>query len=1019
MKKLLLVLACLMLAVTAFGQWEAVEGPFDYDSYKDAVAINSSTMLTVYKGTVQKTVDFGVSWVKSDLPIALSANDMDSQGDVAVIVYDDGYIYKSTDAGDNWEQIGDTTNFTTDLLGVDVFNSTTYFVSGEDGLFMKTTDAGANWDTTIIDASCDIDLVVFTSLTNGVAFEDGNAEYWRTTDGGDTWTPLALSWASVLGTSSKRLYDVSAVAGENTIALAAYHNVLWLSTDGGATFTQSGDYVFVNDYHEGVKVFSPDSILVFTDDSEMLRTVDGGTTWDTVYTGTGQGYSCSAFSSMNNGILFSGYGQVLKTTDGATFNPIADWTGLSFWGIAFPAEGEVLVSAYGGGEVSYSADGESFTYPTAFGTNTSETIYELEVVGGDTVLMGGSQGLIKYSTDKGATWSDAIDNPMAQSTNKTVNMLYYANGKVFAGGSKGMIMCSTNNGETWTELDNDVTNTIYDMKILSNGLGLLSCSSGQICVSTSTELDSFMMSVDMGSMSMRSVDERNGVVLVGSSDGIWKTTTDKLDTLELAFDVPQGDDIYGVTFVDDETVYAVGQDGRIFVSEDTGATWVQMQVITLDDEIDLQHCDFDGEYFWAVGKNGTILKHKIVETQADYVEEFTDGSADLTWVENTTNGNTGGLNLTVAADSAGLSNVGIYVDDANTGLLYTDTGKKLENYEVSADIYCVKPASATEPLYKGLAIKTDPSETKFYRFVYRNSSTSSGALKFQGYNGTSWFGTTQWNAGEDFDTLETGFHNLKAQVIDNKFWLYIDGKLLPGCPINQADAPVLEAGYPGLYVYGGNVEFDNFKVNVFEYPEYNVTANVDMGIMVRRGEFNPASSALDIMGSFNGWSTGIVMTDPEADTIYTADLGGFEAGTTLEFKCRRNGAWDNTEEFYGGSNRSYLVTDTGDQVIPTFLYSDITEVAIDGVPTDFALEQNYPNPFNPTTTINFQIPTAEMVTMNIYDLSGRKVAEIFNAQMEAGYYNVAFDASTLASGMYIYRLTAGSFTDVRKMTLLK
>jgi hypothetical protein len=222
-----------------------------------------------------------------------------------------------------------------------------------------------------------------------------------------------------------------------------------------------------------------------------------------------------------------------------------------------------------------------------------------------------------------------------------------------------------------------------------------------------------------------------------------------------------------------------------------------------------------------------------------------------------------------------------------------------------------------------------------------------------------------------------------------------------------------------MYVYTGTTEFDNFKVNVYDYAKYSVTANVDMGIMVRRGEFDPATSNLDIAGSHDGW-TGTPMTDADADTIYTAVLGEFESGTTLEFKCRRNGAWDGTEErASGGANRSYVVTDAGDQIIPLFLYDDIDVVAIDGIPEFFALEQNYPNPFNPITSIKFQIPTADVVKLAIFDLSGRKVAELYNAQLEAGFYNVSFDASSLSSGMYIYRLTAGNFSDVKKMTLLK
>ena len=89
------------------------------------------------------------------------------------------------------------------------------------------------------------------------------------------------------------------------------------------------------------------------------------------------------------------------------------------------------------------------------------------------------------------------------------------------------------------------------------------------------------------------------------------------------------------------------------------------------------------------------------------------------------------------------------------------------------------------------------------------------------------------------------------------------------------------------------------------------------------------------------------------------------------------------------------------------------------VPAHFALEQNYPNPFNPTTTFAFALPEATPVRLTIFDLAGRQVAELLNRELPAGRYEIPFDASNLASGVYLYRLSAGSFTQTRKMMLMK
>ncbi|MBI5472136.1 MAG: PQQ-binding-like beta-propeller repeat protein [Ignavibacteriae bacterium] len=89
------------------------------------------------------------------------------------------------------------------------------------------------------------------------------------------------------------------------------------------------------------------------------------------------------------------------------------------------------------------------------------------------------------------------------------------------------------------------------------------------------------------------------------------------------------------------------------------------------------------------------------------------------------------------------------------------------------------------------------------------------------------------------------------------------------------------------------------------------------------------------------------------------------------------------------------------------------------VPTAYALDQNYPNPFNPTTTIRFHIPNDGHVSLKVYDLLGRKVATIVDEVRDAGSYEQVFDSSSLASGMYLYRLQAGSFSNVKKMIILK
>jgi hypothetical protein len=91
------------------------------------------------------------------------------------------------------------------------------------------------------------------------------------------------------------------------------------------------------------------------------------------------------------------------------------------------------------------------------------------------------------------------------------------------------------------------------------------------------------------------------------------------------------------------------------------------------------------------------------------------------------------------------------------------------------------------------------------------------------------------------------------------------------------------------------------------------------------------------------------------------------------------------------------------------------------LPTDFKLEQNYPNPFNPETKIDYNISKAGNVSLKIYDILGREIATIVNEFKQPGNYSVRLSANDfqLSSGVYFYRLTAGNFSQIKKMVYLK
>lgn len=104
----------------------------------------------------------------------------------------------------------------------------------------------------------------------------------------------------------------------------------------------------------------------------------------------------------------------------------------------------------------------------------------------------------------------------------------------------------------------------------------------------------------------------------------------------------------------------------------------------------------------------------------------------------------------------------------------------------------------------------------------------------------------------------------------------------------------------------------------------------------------------------------------------------------------------------------------------SFSYSNEIEVNIE-IPTEYVLHQNYPNPFNPNTVINYNIPKAGLVTLKVYNVLGKEIATLVNEQKDAGRYSVELNAAKtgMNSGIYFYKLEAGSFKSTKKMIILK
>ena len=164
-----------------------------------------------------------------------------------------------------------------------------------------------------------------------------------------------------------------------------------------------------------------------------------------------------------------------------------------------------------------------------------------------------------------------------------------------------------------------------------------------------------------------------------------------------------------------------------------------------------------------------------------------------------------------------------------------------------------------------------------------------------------------------------------------------------------------------------------------------------------------------------------VFSDPDGDALNFSASSSNEAVVTAVVSDSILTAAAIT---VGGATITATADDgRGGTATASFRVSVPTGVAVervgDELPKEFALGQNYPNPFNPVTTITFDLPKSSYVTLTVYNLMGQEVATLVSADQPAGRYTTTWDATGFASGVYVYRLQAGAYSEARSLLLLK
>jgi len=307
--------------------------------------------------------------------------------------------------------------------------------------------------------------------------------------------------------------------------------------------------------------------------------------------------------------------------------------------------------------------------------------------------------------------------------------------------------------------------------------------------------------------------------------------------------------------------------------------------------------------------------------------------------------------------------------DFNVGILALDSATF--NFTVSngAPNNCYIPATLT--------IKQDTA-TIYTQGVYIPVGTPSATtvLSDSANSFSNWTGTGPWNiTTAQFNSPPSSFTDSPGGSYGNN----LDVSMTLTNPLNTSSSPVVYLSFYHRYATELNYDFCSVEVSSNNGTSWQTVARYH--------------------GTLSTW------------TQQTFDISRYTNSST-QVKVRFRLTTDQNTVADGWYVDDVVITS----------YCVGTPLGISGnnnIPDRFSLEQNYPNPFNPITQINYALAKEEFVKISVFDVLGRQVANLVNKNQKAGRYSVEFDGSNYASGLYLYKIEAGSFTNVKKMILIK
>jgi ligand-binding sensor domain-containing protein len=686
---------------------------------------------------------------------------------------------------------------------------------------------------------------------------------------------------------------------------------------------------------------------------------------------------CLAISGTNIFAGTNGGGVFLSTNSGTS------WTGVNS-GLSSMSILSLAIKLKGTYTYLSSDTGTSWTQTGL--KNTS--VYSFAVSGTNIFAGTSGGGGVYVSTDNGTSWT-TVNNGL---TYTWVTAFAVSGTNLFAGTDFGVYV-SINNGTSWNAVNTGLTNLfVYSLTISGTNL----------FAGTGANYGGFVWRRPVSEMLSPSVtvtSPSGGILLIGNSTNITWTS------------------IY-VTNV------------KIELTTDNGNTWT---VITNS------YSASSGSYSWIVPNTfSTQCKIRISDaanTTSVYSvsNTFTILSTLNQWKNfNASNSGLPSNNVSsIVIDGSGnkwigTSDGGLAKFDGTNWTVYNIKNSGLPSNNVSSIVIDGSGNKWIGTGDGGLA-KFDGTNWTVYNTTNSNLPSNKIYTIAIDSSGNKWIGTgdggfatgngTNWTVYNSNSILGLMGRNYMAITIGSDgYWLgnnqgilhfITTGGTWTGYPSQSGSVTSIAIDGSGNKWVGTQGGFAGFGLTV---TNFGTIGNYKL-YTSSYGLTDSSVNSIAIDGSGNRWigthGGGLAKFNGTTGTVYNISNSGLPSNNISSIVIDRSG------------NKCIGTTNGGLAMFNENGVVSVKEATTNNISRTYTLFQNYPNPFNPTTTISFSLPSKSFVTLKMFDVLGKEVASIVSEEMSQGSYSMQWNASNMPSGVYFYRLQAGSFTETRKLVLLR